>query len=103
MDTEDHPIGYVIVDEVDSNAHVEQVSVQPDHQRVGVGRALLDRVGTWAVETGRSAISLTTFADVSWNRPLYEHLGFRVLAVDEIGPELLDLRAAEAAHVITLI
>lgn len=98
VDAEDHPIGYVVVDEVDGNAHVEQVSVQPVHQRSGVGRALPDRVRLWALETGRSAISLTTFADVPWNRPLYEHLGFRVLAEDEIGPELRDLRAAEATH-----
>ena len=59
---------------------------------------MLDRVRMWALETGRSAISLTTFADVPWNRPLYEHLGFRVLAGDEIGPELRALRAEEAVH-----
>ena len=98
VDAEDRPIGYVVVDEVDGNAHVEQVSVQPDYQHSGVGRALLDRVRLWALETERPAITLTTFADVSWNRPLYEHLGFRVLAEDEITPELRDLRAAEATH-----
>ena len=98
VDAEDHPVGYVVVDEVDGDAHVEQVSVQPAHQRLGVGRALLDRVRMWALETGRSAISLTTFADVPWNRPLYEHLGFRVIVGDEIGPELRNLRQAEATH-----
>jgi GNAT superfamily N-acetyltransferase len=91
-------VGYVLVDVVDDAAHVEQISVRPDHQGRGVGRRLLDRVRTWATDTGRRAVTLTTFSDVPWNRPLYEHLGFRVLPEDEIGPALRALRAVEAAH-----
>jgi GNAT superfamily N-acetyltransferase len=97
-DTARGPVGYVLVDVVDSCAHVEQISVRPDHQGAGVGRALLDQVQAWAVETGRPALTLTTFTDVAWNRPLYEHIGFRVLADHEIGPELRSLRATETAH-----
>jgi GNAT superfamily N-acetyltransferase len=92
------PVGYVLVDVVDGCAHVEQVSVRPDHQGTGVGRALLDRVAAWARGRGMPAVTLTTFADVPWNRPLYEHLGFRVLGEDEIGPGLRALRSVEAAH-----
>lgn len=91
-------VGYVLVDVVDDAAHVEQVSVRPDQQGRGVGRALLDRVAEWARDTGRTAMTLTTFTDVPWNRPLYEHLGFRVLAEPEIGPELRALREVEATH-----
>jgi GNAT superfamily N-acetyltransferase len=91
-------VGYVIVDLVDGCAHVEQVSVVPAAQGRGVGRALLDRVRDWAVESGCPALTLTTFTDVAWNRPLYEHLGFRVLAEPEIGPDLLAVRATEIAH-----
>jgi GNAT superfamily N-acetyltransferase len=91
-------VGYVIVDVVDGAAHVEQVSVRPDRQGLGVGRALLDRVGEWAAATGRTALTLTTFSDVPWNRPLYEHLGFRVLTDPEIGPQLRAVCAEEAAH-----
>ena len=81
--------GFVLVDEVDGNAHVEQISVLlPDSQYNGVGRALLERVRAWARATDRPAITLSTFADVPWNRPLYEHLGFVVLSEEEIGPEL---------------
>lgn len=92
------PVGYVVVDVVDGCAHVEQISVHPDHQGAGVGRALMDRVRAWAAETNRPAVTLTTFTDVPWNRPLYEHLGFRVMAEDDIGPELRTLRVTEAAH-----
>jgi GNAT superfamily N-acetyltransferase len=94
----DTPVGYAIVDMVDDCAHVEQVSVRPDHQGTGVGRALLDIVQSWAASAGLGGVSLTTFTDVPWNRPLYEHLGFRVLAESEIGPELRAVVAKEAAH-----
>src|ERR1700694_4153310 len=86
------PVGYAIVDVVDDCAHLEQISVRPDYQGAGLGRALMDRVATWAKETGRDAVTLTTFSDVPWNRPLYEHLGYRVLPASEIGPELRALR-----------
>jgi ribosomal protein S18 acetylase RimI-like enzyme len=92
------PIGYVLVDVVDGNAHVEQVSVRPEAQGRGVGRALIDEVDRWAQRSGRPGLTLTTFADVSWNGPLYRHLGFRVLGGDEIGPELRALTEVEAAH-----
>ena len=92
------PVGYVMVAEVDGNAHIEQMSVRPDQQGLGAGRALVDRVRAWALDTGHDAITLTTYADVPWNRPLYEHLGFRVLEEAEIGHELQDIRQGERAR-----
>lgn len=92
------PLGYVLVDEVDGNAHIAQVSVRPDVQGNGIGRLLLDRVREWAAETDKSSITLTTFMDVSWNRPLYEHLGFRVLDDAELGPQLSALRELETSQ-----
>lgn len=92
------PIGYVIVDLVDGNAHIEQISVLPAAQGTGVGRALLAHVATWAGERSLPALTLTTFRDVSWNAPLYEHLGFRALTDPELGEGLRGVRDAEAAH-----
>lgn len=91
-------VGYVLVDVVDGNAHVEQVTVHPAHQGGGIGRALLERVATWAVAHAMPAVTLTTYTDVPWNRPLYEHLGFVVLDEARIGPELRRLRRTEADH-----
>ncbi len=76
--------------------HVEQLSVRPDQQRRGTGRALVEHVRAWAVDHGRPGITLTTFTDVPWNRPLFERLGFRVLGEDEIGPGLQEVRRTEA-------
>ena len=98
VDDTETVIGYLLVDVVDQAVHIEQVSVMPDRQGRGVGRGLIDQARAWAVSTGRPTITLTTFTDVPWNRPLYEHLGFRVLAEHEIGPELRALRDDEAAR-----
>lgn len=91
-------VGYVLVAVVDGDAHVEQVSVRPDFQGYGVGRTLMAHARGWAVSGGCSGVTLTTFDDVPWNRPLYEHLGFRVLDLREIGPELRAIRISEAEH-----
>jgi GNAT superfamily N-acetyltransferase len=88
IDGSDQPVAYVLVDEVDGNAHVAQISVLPESQGHGVGRALLQRVRAWAIASNCPAITLTTFSEVPWNRPLYEHLGFVVLSEEQVGPEL---------------
>ena len=80
----DKVVGYVIADVVAGCQHVEQVSVHPVHQGEGLGRALLEEVQRWADGEGLLGVTLTTFKDVAWNRPLYEHLGFKVLAESEL-------------------
>lgn len=81
-----------------TDARIEQISVLPVHQGLGVGQALLERVRAWAAERGLTAMTLTTFADVPWNAPLYLHLGFRVLDEDDVGPQLREVRDSETAH-----
>ena len=94
----DAVVGYLLIDELDGAAHIEQVTVLPEYQGRGIGRALIDQARTWALEQHLGAITLTTFDHIPWNRPLYEHLGFRVLPKSEVGPGLAALMAEEAAH-----
>jgi GNAT superfamily N-acetyltransferase len=70
--------GYVYSRVVDGIRHVEQVTVDPDFARRGIGARLLDHLG--------GPLTLTTFRDVPWNGPYYERIGFRVL--EDPGPEL---------------
>jgi GNAT superfamily N-acetyltransferase len=90
----DEPVGWCYASVVDDSLFVEQVDVLPDFGRRGVGGRLLDTVSTDSGARGLRAVTLTTDAHVPWNRPWYEKVGFRVLAPDEVGPQL----AAKVAH-----
>jgi len=95
VDVDGVVVGFLAVRVVDGCAHVEEVSVDPAHGGRGHATALLERAAAWAADHGHSAITLTTFRDVPWNRPFYERRGYRVLAEDELSPALTDLLVEE--------
>jgi phosphinothricin acetyltransferase len=72
-------VGFVLVDLVDGRPHIEELSVARAHGRRGHATSLLDAVASWAVDEGHTAVTLTTFRDVPWNRPFYERRGFSVV------------------------
>jgi ribosomal protein S18 acetylase RimI-like enzyme len=92
------PVGYALIDIVDGNAHLEQLSVDPEQGRRGHGAALLAHVCAWAGDNGHDAVTLTTFEHVEWNAPYYARHGFRVMAEAELGPGLRQLRDEETRH-----
>jgi GNAT superfamily N-acetyltransferase len=97
VDADDRPVGYLVLDVVDGAAHIEQVSVHPDHGRNGLGRALIEHAATWASARGLHSLTLTTYIDVPWNGPYYERLGFRYLTACEETPGLRAVRERERA------
>ncbi len=88
-------MAYLLIVVVDGAAHVEQVSVDPAYGQRGLGRMLIDAAERWAVAEGLGSVTLTTFADVAWNAPYYARLGFTVMAEDELGPQLRQVRRHE--------
>ena len=82
FDEDGAPVAYLTAEPVDDALHIDQVSVQPDHARRGIGRQLIEHAAGWARDHGYPALTLTTFRDVIWNAPYYERLGFRVLTAD---------------------
>lgn len=96
-DDRDRPVAYLLLDVVEGAAHIEQVSVHPDHARRGVGRALIDAADEWAGQHGLTALTLTTFADVPWNAPYYARLGFTIIADDSLTDGLRRIREHEVA------
>jgi GNAT superfamily N-acetyltransferase len=88
-------LGFALAEVVDGQAHLAQLSVRFDAQGRGVGRRLVDAVLSWAADGGLDRVTLCTFADVAWNRPLYEHLGFVVLPEERWTPGLRDLFEAD--------
>lgn len=91
-------MGYLLLGLVDGNAHIEQVSVHPDHTRQGIGRTLIEAAAEWAAALGVPAMTLTTYRDVPWNAPYYARLGFRRVPEGQMTPGLRTIRAREAAR-----
>ncbi|GLF97956.1 GNAT family N-acetyltransferase [Streptomyces yaizuensis] len=94
-DGDDRPLAYLIHEDVDGAAHIEQVSVHPDGARRGLGGALIDHLGDRAAAGGLGALTLTTFSEVPWNAPYYARLGFRVLPEAEETEGLRAIRRTE--------
>jgi len=92
------PLAYILVDIVDGWAHIEQVTVHPDHSRTGLGRALIERVEQWSDGCGLDGMTLTTFRDVPWNAPYYKRLGFSDVAESAWSEGLRQIVRQEGAH-----
>jgi GNAT superfamily N-acetyltransferase len=91
------PVAFALVEPVDGQAHLEQLSVVRAFQGRGIGRLLVETVCSWAAVQKVAAVTLCTFSDVDWNRPLYEHLGFSVLPEDRWTPGLRAVFDSDAA------
>ena len=72
----DPPVGLCRIDGMDGGAHLEQLSVHPDHAGQGIGRALLRAGCAWAKAQNFDEITLATYRDVPWNGPFYASEGF---------------------------
>jgi len=89
------PTGFVRLGEVDGLALIETVAVLPSKMRKGLGCALVEAACIWAVVRGYPAVLVSTYRDVPWNAPFFESCGLTV--VDELGPEMKELRDWEVA------
>ena len=71
------PVGFAhVVEHNRTEAHLEQLSVLPEHGRRGHGRALVDSAKREARTRGYGRLTLRTFAEVPWNAPFYAGCGF---------------------------
>ena len=88
VDPADQPIAFAIVHVLSESVHLHELDVHPDHARQGLGRRLIATVADWAQARGATALTLTTFDDVSWNGPYNTRLGFRTLDQATLSPGL---------------
>lgn len=89
------PGAFVRLDDLEGELHLEQLSVAPEFQGQGIGRALIRAAKAWGAESGYSRITLCTFAEVPFNAPFYATCGFRGLTDSELTPSLAALRRHE--------
>jgi GNAT superfamily N-acetyltransferase len=97
VEDDDRPIGFAIGGWLGHDPYLDELDVEPTHERRGIGRALIRRVAEWAQTTGRSSLLLSTFSDVPWNAPYYQRLGFEIVPLESYTPAQRALRAREAA------
>ena len=62
---------------------VQQLYVDAERQRSGVGRALMDRAATVTLEEGRAGLWLSVWQDADWAVAFYEAYGFRTVGTAE--------------------
>jgi molybdopterin-guanine dinucleotide biosynthesis protein A len=80
-------VGFAWLEHPDGRWHLEQLSVDPEVGRRGIGTALLRDLP--------ADLTLTTYADVPWNAPFYARHGFSEITA--LTPGLADRRRREVA------
>lgn len=75
-------VGFVQMSACGAERAVHQISVHPDSGGRGIGTALMHHVIERERSAGESTVVLDTQADVPWNQPWYEQLGFIVVPPD---------------------
>jgi GNAT superfamily N-acetyltransferase len=98
VDESDLAIAYLVSFRMGDRLFIEQVTVHPDFSRRGIGASLIAAAGERAETDGMVGLPLTTFADVPWNAPYYERLGFRVIPESQWSSAMRLRVLAEAAH-----
>ena len=92
------PVGFILTRPMDAALFILELSVHPDWQGKGIGRALINTAAESARHRGFHALTLTTFLQVPWNAPFYRSLGFEILEDVALTPELRERREVETAH-----
>ncbi|MBD2792311.1 GNAT family N-acetyltransferase [Xenorhabdus sp. 5] len=89
------PIGFILAKLLDGGLHIMELSVHQHWQRKGIGKALIEKVIQVARCRHLEAVTLTTFRYVDWNAPLYQKLGFDILAPQQITEVLHQILQSE--------
>ena len=95
QDTAGERVGFALVLDFGDYAHLDELSVVPEHGQRGVGSALLSQVCEWATAAGYSAVTLRTFRHVPWNAPFYQRRGFCIIDSAKLTSRHIELEQAE--------
>lgn len=87
-------LGFIVIIEVDKQAHIKELSVAYQHKQQGIGTALLKEAIKWA-SLHYTHLTLTTFRDLPFNEPFYKKHGFRSFTPNQKWPQLQQIIMAE--------
>jgi GNAT superfamily N-acetyltransferase len=90
-------VGFALAEAMEHCVYLDELDVLREHQRRGIGAALVDTVCAWARARGERTVALLTSRFVAWNMPWYERLGFREIPPGALPPELAEILAHDAA------
>jgi predicted N-acetyltransferase YhbS len=96
-DGNDVPVAFVYARQVEDHLYIQELDVLRSRQRQGIGGRLIEAVCRAAAERGFGAVTLSTFAEVPWNAPYYERLGFARLPHNALTPGMREIEDEEAA------
>lgn len=74
---------YLLGEFLPQSLHIDQVTVHPKAARRGLGALMIESVSADPRSKKRGLITLTSFANVPWNAPYYERIGFLDIAESE--------------------
>jgi ribosomal protein S18 acetylase RimI-like enzyme len=91
-------VGWLMTGVEGDEFSIAQVAVLPTQQKSGIGRALMGHAISTAIDLGHRSVLLDTQADIPWNKPWYERLGFEVVPKEQWTDAMrLTSRAQQAA------
>ncbi len=79
VSAEDKPLGYIVTGRSGSTGFIQRLAVQPEHQGLGVGSALLQDGLSWLARHRVDSILVNTHLDNHRALDLYRRWGFRLL------------------------
>lgn len=78
--------------------HIDQVTVHPDAARRGLGALMIESVSADPRAKKLGMLTLTSFANVPWNAPYYERIGFLDIAESDWPEGIAEKVAFEQEH-----
>ena len=96
-DAADRPLGYALAAMIDGFFYLEDISVDPDHQRRGIGDALVMQVIDHAKFLYCPALVLSTLEAAPWSSALYRKHGFLAADMDRLPGAIVERFDAETA------
>ncbi|MBI6273960.1 GNAT family N-acetyltransferase [Proteus mirabilis] len=95
---DNHPVGFIMTQQLPESVFIHELSVSQDWQNKGIGKLLIQTVKNEAKLQQFNAVTLTTFRDVPWNAPYYQRLGFYILLEHQIPYSLQQILDNEVVH-----